>query len=58
MKPLRQAKGKEVGKYLGAEMLDHMSEEQLIQLYELHKAASGETDTTDTVSDRKQWWFN
>ncbi|XP_061703802.1 succinate dehydrogenase assembly factor 3, mitochondrial [Cydia pomonella] len=44
MKPLQQAKRKEVGKYLDPKLLDHMSEEQLCQLYELHKAASAAED--------------
>lgn len=44
MKPLNQAKRKEVGKYMGPEMLDHMTDEQIVQLYELHKAAKAIED--------------
>lgn len=40
MKPLQQVKKKQVGEYLNPQLLDHMTEDQLIQLYELHKAAS------------------
>ncbi|XP_041986347.1 succinate dehydrogenase assembly factor 3, mitochondrial [Aricia agestis] len=43
MKPLQQAKQKKVGKYLDPKMLDFMSDEQLVQLYELHKAASNDS---------------
>ncbi|CAK1554696.1 unnamed protein product [Leptosia nina] len=43
-KPLNQAKQKVVGNYLNPQMLDHMTEDQLVQLYELHKAASQESD--------------
>lgn len=40
LKPLHQVRKKTVGKYLDPKLLDHMSDEQLLQLYELHKAAS------------------
>ncbi|XP_059055329.1 succinate dehydrogenase assembly factor 3, mitochondrial [Achroia grisella] len=40
MKPLQQVKLKTVGKYLDPQVLDFMTDEQLVQLYELHKAAS------------------
>lgn len=42
--PLNQVKNKDVGKYLDPEILDYMTNEQLVQLYELHKAASLEPD--------------
>lgn len=37
-------KKKTVGKYLDPKVLDYMSDEQLVQLYELHKAASLEPE--------------
>ncbi|CAH2035749.1 unnamed protein product, partial [Iphiclides podalirius] len=54
MKPLQQAKKKEVGKYLDPKLLDYMTEDQLIQLYELHKAASLDPEQpTSTSSNNK-----
>lgn len=53
MKPLNQAKRKEVGKYMGPEMLDHMTDEQIVQLYELHKAAKA---IEDDASERTKKW--
>ncbi|XP_026762135.1 succinate dehydrogenase assembly factor 3, mitochondrial [Galleria mellonella] len=49
MKPLQQAKRKTVGKYLDPQMLDYMTDEQLVQLYELHKAASEPSDESGDV---------
>ncbi|CAH0745917.1 unnamed protein product [Diatraea saccharalis] len=40
MKPLQQVKRKTVGKYIDPQLLDHMTDEQIVQLYELHKAAT------------------
>lgn len=40
MKPLQQAKKKKIGEYLDIQLLDHMTEDQILQLYELHKAAT------------------
>ena len=45
-------KKKTVGQYLDPKMLNYMSDEQLVQLYELHKAASLETE--EVPSDIKQ----
>ncbi|XP_013183578.1 succinate dehydrogenase assembly factor 3, mitochondrial [Amyelois transitella] len=53
MKPMNQAKRKVLGKYLDPKLLDHMSDEQIVQLYELHKAASSETDEHNTGSSNK-----
>lgn len=50
MKPLHQAKNKMVGEYLDPSLLDHMSDEQIVQLYELHKAASSEPDKESSES--------
>ncbi|XP_034839615.1 succinate dehydrogenase assembly factor 3, mitochondrial [Maniola hyperantus] len=52
-KPLHQAKKKSVGKYLEPKMLDYMSDEQLVQLYELHRAASfdAENDSKEKQID-------
>lgn len=44
MKPLQQARRKEIGSYLDPQLLDHMTEDQLIQLYELHRAATDSDD--------------
>ncbi|XP_023937975.2 succinate dehydrogenase assembly factor 3, mitochondrial [Bicyclus anynana] len=55
-KPLHQAKKKTVGKYLEPEMLDYMNDEQLVQLYELHKAASSDADgnsNKNLISNKK-----
>ncbi|XP_072931471.1 succinate dehydrogenase assembly factor 3, mitochondrial [Epargyreus clarus] len=50
MKPLQQAKKKVVGQYLDPQMLDHMTDEQLVQLYELHKAAAlKESENVDNI---------
>ncbi|CAD0193995.1 unnamed protein product [Chrysodeixis includens] len=46
-KPLQQVKKKKVGEYLDPQLLDHMSDEQLAQLYELHKAATEPSNETD-----------
>lgn len=54
MKPLHQAKKKEVGKYLDPKLLDYMSEDQLIQLYELHKAASQEPNKPVSTSNNSK----
>lgn len=51
MKPLQQAKRKEVGKYIDPQLLDHMTDDQIVQLYELHKAATLE-DSDDTIKDQ------
>lgn len=51
MKPLQQVKRKTVGKYLDPNLLDHMTDEQIVQLYELHKAASSESTDEDITSD-------
>lgn len=51
MKPLQQAKKKKVGEYLDPQLLDHMTDEQLMQLYELHKAA---TDPSEDVNEEKR----
>lgn len=51
MKPLHQVKKREVGKYLDPKLLDYMSEDQLIQLYELHKATSQEPDRPVSTSN-------
>ncbi|XP_049885399.1 succinate dehydrogenase assembly factor 3, mitochondrial [Pectinophora gossypiella] len=53
MKPLNQVKKKEVGQYLDPKLLDHMSDEQLMQLYELHRAAFKE-DTESVDSSRSK----
>ncbi|XP_026331911.1 succinate dehydrogenase assembly factor 3, mitochondrial isoform X2 [Hyposmocoma kahamanoa] len=45
MKPLNQAIKKEVGKYIDPKMLDYMTDEQIVQLYELHKAAVNVDDS-------------
>ncbi|CAG4942857.1 succinate dehydrogenase assembly factor 3, mitochondrial [Colias croceus] len=50
-KPLNQAKTKVVGKYLQPEMLDHMTDDQLVQLYELHKAAAHKTNEDSGAID-------
>ncbi|XP_026500276.1 succinate dehydrogenase assembly factor 3, mitochondrial [Vanessa tameamea] len=50
MKPLHQAKRKTVGKYLNPKLLDHMTDEQLVQLYELHKATSLQSDDSDQIN--------
>ncbi|VVC86133.1 succinate dehydrogenase assembly factor 3, mitochondrial [Leptidea sinapis] len=39
-KPMHQIKKGDMGKHLNPEFLDYMSDDQLVQLYELHKAAS------------------
>ncbi|XP_075991190.1 succinate dehydrogenase assembly factor 3 [Anticarsia gemmatalis] len=52
MKPLQQAKKKKVGEYMDPNLLDHMTEDQLIQLYELHKAATDPGDE-DKGTERK-----
>ncbi|CAH2103666.1 unnamed protein product [Euphydryas editha] len=49
-KPLHQAKKKTVGKYLDPKMLDYMTDEQLVQLYELHKATSLQSDDPDQIN--------
>ncbi|KAJ2954129.1 hypothetical protein O0L34_g2351 [Tuta absoluta] len=54
MKPLQQAKKKEVGKYLGTDMLDHMTDEQLVQLYELHRAAFNEEESDKNKTSNKE----
>ncbi|XP_030019879.2 succinate dehydrogenase assembly factor 3, mitochondrial [Manduca sexta] len=56
MKPLQQAKTKRVGQYLDPQMLEHMTDDQLVQLYELHKAAAAETDENppDTIVKEKK----
>ncbi|OWR50474.1 succinate dehydrogenase assembly factor 3, mitochondrial [Danaus plexippus] len=55
MKPLSQSKGKGIGKYLDPQMLEYMTDEQLVQLYELHKAASlEEEDTENEASSNKK----
>ncbi|XP_028172604.1 succinate dehydrogenase assembly factor 3, mitochondrial [Ostrinia furnacalis] len=52
MKPLQQAKRKTVGKYIDPQLLDHMTDDQIVQLYELHKAATQEdTENTDSTKD-------
>lgn len=43
MKPLQQAKRKTVGKYIDPQLLDQMTDDQIVQLYELHKAATSES---------------
>lgn len=43
MKPLQQAKRKAVGKYIDPQLLEHMTDDQIVQLYELHKAATEES---------------
>lgn len=53
MKPLHQARKKAVGRYLDPQLLDHMSEEQLVQLYELHKAASSINEEKEKLSNDK-----
>lgn len=53
MKPLQQVKRKEVGRYLDPKLLDHMTDEQIVQLYELHKAASAEE-----TEEKKEWVKN
>ncbi|KAM3968478.1 succinate dehydrogenase assembly factor 3 [Aphomia sociella] len=59
MKPLQQVKRKTVGKYLDPQVLDYMSDEQLVQLYELHKAASEPSDEpADTLDDRGKEHFD
>lgn len=50
MKPLNQAKKKEVGRYIDPKILDHMSDEQIIQLYELHQAAANVDDSGQSDS--------
>lgn len=55
MKPMQQAKRKILGKYLDPELLDHMSDDQIVQLYELHKAASSES--ADEHSSSKDKWL-
>ncbi|KAJ0184022.1 hypothetical protein K1T71_000445 [Dendrolimus kikuchii] len=54
MKPLHQARKKTVGRYLDPKLLDHMSDEQLIQLYELHKAASHPKDDKESSNDNEE----
>ncbi|KAG6444651.1 hypothetical protein O3G_MSEX003486 [Manduca sexta] len=56
MKPLQQAKTKRVGQYLDPQMLEHMTDDQLVQLYELHKAAAAETNENppDTIVKEKK----
>ncbi|XP_063837566.1 succinate dehydrogenase assembly factor 3, mitochondrial [Ostrinia nubilalis] len=52
IKPLQQAKRKTVGKYIDPQLLDHMTDDQIVQLYELHKAATQEdTENTDSTKD-------
>lgn len=49
-KPLHQAKKKTLGKYLDPKFLDYMTDEQLVQLYELHKATSLQSDDPDQIN--------
>ncbi|XP_050360836.1 succinate dehydrogenase assembly factor 3, mitochondrial [Nymphalis io] len=49
-KPLHQAKRKTVGKYLDPKMLDYMTDEQLVQLYELHKATSLKSNDSNQIN--------
>ncbi|KAG7313088.1 hypothetical protein JYU34_000170 [Plutella xylostella] len=51
MKPLHQAKKKTVGKDLDPRMLDYMTDEQIVQLYELHKAAHNETTDNESLEN-------
>lgn len=44
-KPINQAKNRPVGRDLDPILLDHMTDEQIVQLYELHKAAKNEEET-------------
>jgi hypothetical protein len=53
MKPLQQKKQKTVGKYMDPQLLDHMSDEQIVQLYELHKAATNKDSEHDELSEAK-----
>ena len=55
MKPLQQVKKKKVGEYMDPQLLDHMSDEQIVQLYELHKAATVATDDDISVTGDKKW---
>ncbi|CAK1588457.1 unnamed protein product [Parnassius mnemosyne] len=52
MKPLQQAKKKTVGEYLDPTLLDYMTEDQLVQLYQLHKAASLGHEQPDSTLDQ------
>lgn len=45
MKPFNQVRAKAVGANLDPKMLDFMNDEQLVQLYEMHKAANGDEET-------------
>ncbi|KAJ8737887.1 hypothetical protein PYW08_000482 [Mythimna loreyi] len=54
MKPLQQVKKKKVGEYLDPQLLDHMTDEQIVQLYELHKAATQATDEDIHLSENKK----
>ncbi|XP_022832870.1 succinate dehydrogenase assembly factor 3, mitochondrial [Spodoptera litura] len=53
MKPIQQAKKKKVGEYLDPKLLDHMTDEQLVQLYELHKAATEPSTDEQSIPDKK-----
>lgn len=50
MKPLQQVRKKKVGEYMDPQLLDHMTDEQIVQLYELHKAATDSTD--DDIAEK------
>lgn len=54
MKPLQQVKKKKVGEYLDPQLLDHMTDEQIVQLYELHKAATELNDEDIHMSEDKK----
>ncbi|KAL4717617.1 hypothetical protein ACJJTC_000766 [Scirpophaga incertulas] len=56
MKPLQQAKKKTIGKYIDPKLLDHMTDEQIVQLYELHKAATQPytNDSEETNSESRK----
>ncbi|CAH4038606.1 succinate dehydrogenase assembly factor 3, mitochondrial [Pieris brassicae] len=56
-KPLNQARNKDIGKYLDPNLLDYMTDEQLVQLYELHKATSLDPDdetSAENFNNEKQ----
>ncbi|XP_068621261.1 succinate dehydrogenase assembly factor 3, mitochondrial [Battus philenor] len=53
MKPLQQVKKKAVGKYLDTKLLDFMTEDQLIQLYELRNAALLKPTRTEGSSKKE-----
>ncbi|KAJ8736907.1 hypothetical protein PYW07_000178 [Mythimna separata] len=54
MKPLQQVKKKKVGEYMDPQLLDHMTDEQIVQLYELHKAATESTDEDIHLPEKKK----